>query len=80
MRVQNRAILRQATIPETIDVRRLRKSLGLTQEAFAARYGFNIHTLRQWEQKIREPESPTRAYLFVIERIPEDVAKALDTA
>ena len=79
MTLQNKSIQQQAPIPNTVDVRKLRKSLGLTQEAFAARYGFNIHTLRQWEQKLREPESPTRAYLLVIERIPGDVARALGT-
>lgn len=69
----------QAAIPATIDVRAIRLNLGLTQAVFAARYGLNIHTLRQWEQGLREPEAPTRAYLVAIDRIPSDVARALGT-
>jgi putative transcriptional regulator len=69
----------RAVIPATVDVRAIRTGLGLTQAAFAARYGLNIHTLRQWEQGLREPEAPTRAYLVAIERIPSDVARALGT-
>lgn len=53
---------------------------GLTQIAFARRFGLNIHTLRQWEQGLREPEGPARTYLAVIDRIPAAVASALETA
>ncbi|MBD3818129.1 helix-turn-helix domain-containing protein [Brevundimonas diminuta] len=69
----------RALIPERVNVREIRDRLGLTQVAFADRFGFNIHTLRQWEQGIREPEAPTRVYLEVIDRAPEAVARALGT-
>jgi putative transcriptional regulator len=69
----------RAVIPETVNVREIRDRLGLTQVAFADRYGLNIHTLRQWEQGLREPEAPTRVYLQVIDRAPVAVAKALGT-
>ncbi len=58
----------------------IRTRLGLTQERFAARFGFNINTLRHWEQGRRVPEGPTRAYLLVIDREPEAVLKALRSA
>ncbi len=67
-------------IPHEIDVRRIRGKLGLTQQEFAARFGFNINTLRHWEQGRRVPEGPTRAYLMVIDREPQAVAKALRIA
>ena len=57
-------------VPEKIDVKAIRAKLKMTQEEFAARFGFPINTLRHWEQDARQPEGPTRAYLLVIDRIP----------
>ncbi len=51
---------------------------GLTQMEFARRFGLNIHTLRQWEQGLRDPEGPARTYLHVIDTIPDAVARALE--
>jgi len=67
-------------IPAEIDVRAIRGRLGLTQQQFAVRFGFNINTLRHWEQGRRVPEGPTRAYLMVIDREPKAVEKALRIA
>lgn len=67
-------------IPEHVNVKAIRTKLGLTQHAFAARYGFSINTLRHWEQGKREPEGPTRAYLVVIDRAPRAVERALRIA
>jgi putative transcriptional regulator len=67
-------------IPAEIDVRAIRGRLGLTQQQFAIRFGFNINTLRHWEQGRRVPEGPTRAYLMVIDREPRAVEKALRIA
>jgi putative transcriptional regulator len=67
-------------IPAEIDVRAIRDRLGITQQEFAVRFGFNINTLRHWEQGRRVPEGPTRAYLMVIDREPEAVQKALRIA
>lgn len=67
-------------VPEHVDVKAIRTKLGMTQQAFAARFGFSINTLRHWEQGKREPEGPTRAYLLVIDRAPAAVQKALRIA
>ena len=67
-------------VPAMIDVKAIRAKLGLTQEQFAARFGFSINTLRHWEQGLRQPEGPARAYLLVIDREPEAVEKALRAA
>ena len=67
-------------VPAMIDVKAIRSKLGLTQEQFAARFGFSINTLRHWEQGLRQPEGPARAYLLVIDREPEAVEKALRAA
>ncbi len=67
-------------IPAEIDVKAIRGRLGLTQQEFASRFGFNITTLRHWEQGRRVPEGPTRTYLRVIDREPEAVQRALQVA
>lgn len=67
-------------IPQEIDVKAIRTKLGMTQLAFAKRFGFSIKTLQQWEQKQRVPEGPTRAYLLVIDRDPDAVQRALGNA
>jgi putative transcriptional regulator len=67
-------------VPAHVDVKAIREKLGMTQRAFAARFGFSINTLRHWEQGKREPEGPTRAYLQVIDRAPRAVEKALRIA
>lgn len=67
-------------VPAHIDVGAIRRKLGMTQQAFAARFGFSINTLRHWEQGKREPEGQTRAYLLVINRAPHAVQRALHIA
>lgn len=64
-------------IPEDLDVKAIRKATGLTQEAFALRYGFNLGRLRDLEQNRTRPDSVVRAYLMVIQKKPEAVKEAL---
>ena len=63
-----------------VNVKRLRARLGLTQEAFAERYRIPVGTLRDWEQRRKNPDAPARAYLTVIARNPEAVAELLRQA
>lgn len=67
----------RAHVPDTVDVRAIRAGLGITQKAFADRFGFSIHTLRHWEHGLRRPEMSSRAYLLIIAYAPDVVAKAL---
>ena len=64
-------------IPDTVDVKAIRKRLGLTQAAFAQRYGFELSSIRNWEQGRRQPEGPARILLLVIDKEPEAVHRAL---
>ena len=57
--------------------RRARMATGLTQAVFSARYGIPLGTLRDWEQGAATPDATARAYLRVIAREPEVVARAL---
>jgi putative transcriptional regulator len=56
----------------------MRRALGLTQEAFAARYHIPLGTLRDWEQGRSEPDQTARAYLTVIAHDPENVSRAFE--
>jgi putative transcriptional regulator len=60
--------------------RRARAATGLSQNAFAAKYGIPAASLRDWEQGRRTPDAATQSYLRVIARMPEAVAKALHDA
>lgn len=59
------------------DVRALRLRLGLSQEAFAARFGFTVDAIRQYESHRRRPTGPARTLLRVIAREPDAVIRAL---
>jgi putative transcriptional regulator len=59
------------------DVRALRARLGLSQEAFAARFGFSVDAIRQYEGHRRAPTGPARTLLRVIAREPDAVIRAL---
>ena len=63
-----------------IDVRAVRKHLGLSQAAFAAKFGFQPATLRNWEQGRTRPDGPARVLLAVIARHPNAVEDALRRA
>jgi putative transcriptional regulator len=69
-----------AHVPAEIDVRAIRRARGLSQAAFAARYGLGLPRLRDWEQGRSRPDGAVRAYLMVIERDPEAVDRALHAA
>lgn len=60
-----------------IDVAAIRAKTGLSQEAFAERYGFSKRTLQEWEQHRKRPTGAARSLLLVIRRHPKKVAKAL---
>jgi putative transcriptional regulator len=63
-----------------VNTKRLRDRLGITQEAFAARYRIPLGTLRDWEQGRKFPDAPARAYLTIIARDPGVVANLLGDA
>ena len=64
-------------IPEEINVRRIRKKLNMSQNAFADYFGVSVRTLQDWEQGRRVPSGASRNFLFVIDREPEAVRRAL---
>ena len=67
-------------VPAPVDVRNVRRKLGMSQGDFAARFGISSATLRNWEQGRRKPEGPARVLLAIIDREPEAVQRALLSA
>jgi putative transcriptional regulator len=66
-------------VPAEVDVRKIRKSLKLSQTQFAVRFGLPASTIRDWEQHRRKPEGAARVLLQVIKSEPEAVRRALQT-
>jgi len=72
--------VRHVTVPAAVDVAAIRAKLGLTQAEFAARFGFGIRAVHQWEQGKRRPEGPARILLALIATDPKAVGKLLHKA
>ena len=64
-------------LPGDLNVQKIRKRLGLSQDAFAVRFGIPVGTIRDWEQRRRTPELSARILLKVIEKDPDAVTRAL---
>ncbi len=64
-------------IPDAINVRRIRKKLGMTQKVFAGYFGVNLRTIQDWEQGRRVPSGASKNFLFVIDKEPEAVRRVL---
>jgi putative transcriptional regulator len=60
--------------------KRVRWTIGLSQQEFADVFGIPIGTLRDWEQGRFEPDRAAQSYLKVIARNPKAVRKALEPA
>lgn len=63
--------------PQAVDVKELRQRVGMTQEQFAARFGFSVATLRHWERGDRAPAGPALVLLNVIAKDHKAVMRAL---
>jgi putative transcriptional regulator len=75
-RVPRRA-WRRVYNPPVPDVRALRHRLDLSQSEFAARFGFSVRTVQQWEQGRAVPDRSARILLRVIEKMPKAVENAM---
>lgn len=66
--------------PGAVNVRAIRAKFDLTQNEFAARFGFALGTLRDWEQGRATPEGPARTLLLIIDQHPDVVEDVLRQA
>ncbi len=61
----------------SIDVRKVRRRLNMTQDEFAARFGFSRAVVRNWEQGRNQPDGAARVLLAVIDKHPEAVEDSI---
>lgn len=78
--VEGRAEPARVFVPADVDVKAIRARMGLSQNAFAARFGFSSAAVRDWEQRRRKPEATARVLLTLINKEPEAVQRALAVA
>ena len=67
-------------VPPEIDVKAIRAKLELSQDDFAAYFGFSINQIRDWEQRRARPLGGVRAYLMLINKNPDMVRQLLKEA
>ncbi|ABA59191.1 transcriptional regulator, XRE family [Nitrosococcus oceani ATCC 19707] len=60
-----------------VDVKAVRKKVGMSQREFAASFGISLGTLRHWEQGDRQPHGPARVLLKVVAKEPKLVLSVL---
>ena len=64
--------------PFRVDVKRVRKNVGMTQIQFSATFGIGLGTLRHWERGDRAPRGAALVLLNILEKEPKTVMKILD--
>ena len=64
-------------VPNTVDVKKIRTKLGMTQAEFSRTFGFSLSGLRKWESHQRQPEGSARVLLKMISK---DAATVLQLA
>ena len=67
----------RVVMPEAVDVAAIRKRLHLSQGKFADRFGLSVATVRDWEQRRRQPDRIATSLLKVIDHAPETVERAI---
>ncbi|OHC80987.1 MAG: transcriptional regulator [Rhodospirillales bacterium RIFCSPLOWO2_12_FULL_67_15] len=69
--------VRTVRVPRDVNVKAIRRRLGMTQRQFAKQFGFPVGTVQNWERGHRRPEGAARALLKVIEKRPDVVLDVL---
>jgi putative transcriptional regulator len=63
--------------PRHIDVKKLRKRIGMSQPKFAASFGISLGTLRHWERGDRYPQGPALVLLNILAKNPQTILSVL---
>lgn len=61
-----------------LEVRDIRRKLGLTQQQLAKKLGVAVATLRDWEHGRGQTDPALQALLRILDKIPEPALRALD--
>ena len=68
------------TPPRLLDIRDIRRKLGLSQQQLARKLGVPVTTIRDWERGANRTDPALQALLRILDRIPEPALHALDEA
>src|ERR1043166_2696995 len=61
-----------------LEVREVRRKLGLTPAKFAKKLGVPVETMRDWERQFTPADPVLQALLRILDRIPKSALRALD--
>lgn len=64
--------------PKHIDVKKLRRTIGMSQTEFASSFGISLGTLRHWERGDRYPQGPALVLLNLLSKDPIKVLEVLN--
>ncbi len=62
-------------LPDEVNVRLIRKRLGLTRIEFSNRFGFSPDAVKEWETGRRTPDRSARVLLKIVEHEPDAVRR-----
>jgi len=68
---------RRVAPPDALSITSIRKQLNLNQKLFASFFGVSVRTLQEWEQGRRHPSRAALNFLWVIQKEPKAVQRAL---
>jgi len=57
----------------TVDVKKLRLKIGISQNEFAAAFGVSLGTLRRWENGETSPRGPALVLLNLLQKKPQTI-------
>lgn len=61
-----------------LEVRNIRRKLGLTPPQFAKKIGVPVETVRAWEREFTPADPVLQALLRILDRMPKSALRALD--
>jgi DNA-binding transcriptional regulator YiaG len=64
-------VVARAIAAPSVDLRRVRDAVGLSQADFARLFAFEVDTIQNWEQGRNGIDKAARVYLKIIEEFPE---------
>ncbi|GMO12071.1 MAG: helix-turn-helix domain-containing protein [Rickettsiales bacterium] len=66
-----------AIVHKPTEIKKIREKYNLSQSKFAKEFGFNVQTIRSWEQYKRIPDNSSKILLKIIDKYPNVVREAV---
>jgi len=74
---EGKKIAARTFMPIHVDVKELRKRVGMTQVNFSSSFGISLGTLRHWERGDRYPQGPALVLLNLLSKDPNTILNVL---